>query len=441
MHPLRLAAVTLTLTLPLSLLGSPLAFAETVAPSLTVAGRPLDGASIVVGAVARIEVGSSNVQSVRWVLDGVYEGMDSTAPFELPLDVAAGGHRLKARVEASGVTTSYTAGFTMSSVTVTAPAPTPVVSPTPIAPLQPPPSPAADGAVTSVRVSTATQLTAAVAAAGPGTVIDLADGTYVGRFRATATGEASAPISLRGSRRAILSGGSTSSGYTLHLDGARFWVLDGFTVIGGQNGIVLDRTQRTVLRGLDVGRTGQEAVHFRSSSSDNTLADSLIHDTGLATAGYGEGVYIGSAVSNWDRYSGGAADRSDRNAVLRNRIWATTAESLDVKEGSSGGLIEGNSFDGSRISGANYADSWMDVKGNGYIVRRNTGMNSPMDGFQTHVVATGWGKNNAFVGNLLAVNGPGYGVNIQDPRGTGNLVACDNVATGAARGLSNAVCG
>ena len=77
----------------------------------------------------------------------------------------------------------------------------------------------------------------------------------------------------------------------------------------------------------------------------------------------------------------GEPDHRDRNQVLRNEIWATTSESIDIKEGTSGGLIEGNRFDGSGLSGA---DSWVDVKGNGYTILGNTiGTNSPKDGYQT----------------------------------------------------------
>lgn len=453
MPALRIAAATLAATLPLCLLTVTPASAATT-PVLTVAGVPLEGATVSSNAVVQLTV-SSPISSVRWILDGAYVGKDSMAPFEIPVPAAAGNHRVKARADAAGTTTTYTADFIVGAVAgspsptpspVAAPAPSPTPSPAPSPTPSPSPSPSplvtapAITGPTPVRVSTADQLTKALAAARPGTVIDLADGTYSGRFRASAAGEPSAPIVLRGSRRAVLSGGSTSSGYALHLDGARYWVLEGFTVTGGQKGIVLDRTNHTVLRQLDVGRTGHEAVHFRSFSSDNTLADSLVHHTGLVTASYGEGVYIGSAVSNWDRYSGGVADRSDRNSVLRNKVWATTAESVDVKEGSTGGIIDGNSFEGSAITGAGYADSWLDVKGNGYQIRRNTGSNAPLDGFQTHVVVTGWGQGNTFTANVLAVNGPGYGVRIQNPSGSRNRVACDNVAT-AARGLSNVVCG
>ena len=59
----------------------------------------------------------------------------------------------------------------------------------------------------TVRVTTAVELEDALAAAQPGATIELADGTYVGKFVATVPGTASAPIHLCGSPAAILDGG------------------------------------------------------------------------------------------------------------------------------------------------------------------------------------------------------------------------------------------
>ena len=74
-------------------------------------------------------------------------------------------------------------------------------------------------------------------------------------------------------------------------------------------------------------------------------------------------------------------DRSDRNVVKGNKIGQTTAEAVDIKEGTTGGVVEDNTFDGSALSGA---DSRVDVKGNNWLIKENTGTNSTQDGFQTH---------------------------------------------------------
>jgi hypothetical protein len=294
-----------------------------------------------------------------------------------------------------------------------------------------------------VDVSTSAQLTAALAAAVPGTTIRLADGRYSGHFTADRAGTSDAPIRLTGTRQAILDGGGVSSGYALHLDGASYWQVDGITVTNAKKGIVLDESSHVLLTNLAVHHAGNELVLMRNFSSDNTISGSELYDSGLTAPGYGEGVYIGLAVSNWSSTSqsrtGGGPDRSDRNRIIDNHIYATTAENVDVKEGTTGGLIAGNRFDATGMTGANYADSWVDVAGNEYVIRDNVGVNpgsSLLDGYQTHVQVTGWAERNLFEGNASAVNAAGYGINIHT-KGAGNVVRSTNTVTGAARGLTN----
>lgn len=291
-----------------------------------------------------------------------------------------------------------------------------------------------------VLVHTSSELSKALAGAYPGQVINLADGKYSGHFVAQVAGTASAPIVLRGSRNAVLDGGAVAMGITLRLRGVSHWRLENFTVRGAQKGIVLDGSSQNVLTGLDIGQTGMEAVHFRSGSSDNALEYSDVHDTGRYAAGYGEGVYIGSALSNWSTYGNGGPDRSDRNTLLKNHIWATTAENIDIKEGTVSGAVTGNSLDGTAITGANDGDSLLDLKGNNYRVEGNTGVRTPLDGFQTHVQLDGWGRGNVFAGNILSASAAGYGIRVQTPSGTANVVQCDNIVRGASLGLANMSC-
>jgi hypothetical protein len=291
-----------------------------------------------------------------------------------------------------------------------------------------------------MRIDNSAELRAALADATPGQVLELADAVYQGRFVIERSGSQGAPIVLRGSSRAVLDGGAVGSGYTLHLDGADHVRVEGVTVRGGQKGNVLDEADHVVLSRLDVGHTGMEAVHFRTSSSDNRLEASAVHDTGLVEPGFGEGVYIGSATSNWGKYGdGGGPDRSDRNVVVGNRIYAVTAENIDVKEGTTAGVISGNTLDGAGLTGEHYADSWIDLKGNGYLVAENIGTRSLLDGFQTHVQLDGWGQRNVFRGNRLTVGADGVGINVhRADLSTGNVVACDNVVVDA--DLANGPC-
>ena len=284
-------------------------------------------------------------------------------------------------------------------------------------------------------VSTADDLDDALSAAGPGDVIRLEPGTYSGEFTASAAGTEAEPITLCGPADAVLDGGGTDDGYVLHLDGAAHWVLSGFSVQNGQKGVMADATTFTVIEGLSVSRIGDEAIHLRGFSTDNTVRGNTIRDTGLRKPKFGEGVYVGTAESNWCDVSGCEPDASDRNVVEGNDIAATTSESVDIKEGTSDGVVRGNTFDGSDISGA---DSWVDVKGNGWLIENNSGENSPVDGYQTHEILEGWGTDNVFRGNTATVNGEGFGYSLTPE--LGNVVECSNEAAGAAEGTSNVTC-
>ncbi|MFC7467553.1 hypothetical protein ACFQVA_08045 [Actinomadura keratinilytica] len=116
----------------------------------------------------------------------------------------------------------------------------------------------------------------------------------------------------------------------------------------------------------------------------------------------GEGVYVGTANT--------LTDRSDRITVENNTIGPDVrGESVDIKEGTTGARVLGNTFDGRGLTGANYDDSWVDVKGNGVLVAGNTGRNTTNSGFETHQQQPGWGCGTVFRDNhsdLTGATGP-----------------------------------
>jgi hypothetical protein len=190
--------------------------------------------------------------------------------------------------------------------------------------------------------------------------------------------------------------------------------------------------------GLMVTSMGDEAIHLRATSTDNVVAANTIRDTGLREPKFGEGVYVGTAESNWCEVTDCRPDRSDRNVIEGNDIAGTTAEAVDIKEGTSDGVLLGNVFDGSDMV---ESDSWVDVKGNGWTVSGNKGTSSPEDGFQVHEVVDGWGRGTVFSGNTV-VDVAGLAINVAGPRTIRNstTVTCDNDAEGAHGGVSNVEC-
>lgn len=305
--------------------------------------------------------------------------------------------------------------------------PTVVAVPLPLSP---------DCGLGTVQVRTADELHVALRRARPGDSIQLADGRYAGNFFTAAKGTPEAPIVLCGGRAAVLDGGPQDGGYTVHLEGADHWRISGITVTGGQKGIMLDRARGNVLEGLSVTDIGDEAIHLRAGSTDNVVRGNVVRRTGLRKKKFGEGVYVGTAESNWCDISECEPDRSDRNVIEGNDIADTTSESIDIKEGTTGGIVRNNRFSGAGMSGA---DSWVDVKGNDWSIVGNVGSTTPKDGFQTHTILPAWGGGNIFESNLAVVEGDGYGFNITG-KAKGNRVSCDNKASAAGAGLSNIDC-
>jgi parallel beta-helix repeat protein len=255
-----------------------------------------------------------------------------------------------------------------------------------------------------IRVSSARELGRALAQAKPGDHIRMADGVYRGTFVLSRSGTKDQPITLCGTRAAILEVGTIQTGYAFHLRGASHCNLVGFTVRKARKGIMADRASYNDLRGLEVHTIGDEGIHLRAFSHHNRVRDSWVHDVGLDTPFYGEAVYLGSARSNWGTYTRGRPDASDFNQVTDNVLGPNvTAEGVDAKEGTRGGVIAGNLFHG---SGATAADSWVDLKGSDYRVERNRGTYDPKRPWRGPVEVNrssgGWGERNV-VGEHHAV--------------------------------------
>jgi hypothetical protein len=109
-------------------------------------------------------------------------------------------------------------------------------------------------------------------------------------------------------------------------------------------------------------------------------------------------------------------------------------------EGSEGGEIRGNYFDATGMATGKDPGAWMEVRGNDYEVRGNTGYNGILstlrDGVRILSVASDWGHANSFSENYFVVNAPGYGIAV-DKDATGNKVYASNVVLGPLQGLTN----
>jgi regulation of enolase protein 1 (concanavalin A-like superfamily) len=329
-------------------------------------------------------------------------------------------------------------------------------------------------ALTRVNPTTTAALNAALAAATPGTMIELAaNTTYTAsgtpaRFSVVGrNGTASNKIILCGPRSAVLASvilttdaddGGMSTNYGLWLNNASYWVIDGFTVRTTNKGVILDGSSNNLVRYLWVNDLGEEGIHIRRSSKNNVVEYNLIENTGKRVPGFGEAIYIGTAAGNWLKVMGSAtADKSDNNTVRFNTS-RSRSEGVDVKEGTTGGLIEGNTIYGTFLAGSGEvsADSCMELKGSGYTIKGNICDTTLADGLQVKNQSSTCtnagascptsGSNNVLELNTTNMKTPtggtatGYSINIGGSA-TGNVVKCNNTLTNKASSfLSNKTC-
>ncbi|WP_237566566.1 carbohydrate-binding protein [Paenibacillus sp. EZ-K15] len=258
-----------------------------------------------------------------------------------------------------------------------------------------------------IACSTTSCLQSALKNVVPGKRIVLAPGTYTGSFSTDVEGTALQPIVIESqnpAEPAIISGYSAGSGYSLRVRGD-YWIIRNLKFTNAQKGIILDNSNFTRITDVEVYHIGYEAVHFRDGTSYSSIENSRIHNTGKTGAGFGEGVYVGSAEGV--SYNQNTHYNTIRNVVFGPNI---TAEHIDIKERSMGTLVENCIFYGEGISGANYADSFIDVKGNGAIIRNNTayqnGNSIIVDAFQLHEIVPGWGIDNEISNNTLYLTDP-----------------------------------
>ncbi|MDE6788919.1 MAG: right-handed parallel beta-helix repeat-containing protein [Ruminococcus sp.] len=263
----------------------------------------------------------------------------------------------------------------------------------------------------SVYVKDTEELKSALANAQAGDEIILAEGEYIysgstpkgHMFTGEADGTETKPIIIRSENPAnpsVISGITVNKNYALTITGD-WWEVRNIKVTNASKGIILDNSNHTKLINCEVYNTGAEGIHFRDNSS-YCLADScLIYDTGVISPGYGEGIYVGSAKSTT-----GYGYNCDYNTISGCIFGAgITAEHIDIKEYTTGTVIENCIFNGMGISGEHYSKSFVNIKGNDCIIRNCTGYRNGCEkitrAFESNQVVDGWGQNTQVYGNKV----------------------------------------
>jgi hypothetical protein len=294
-----------------------------------------------------------------------------------------------------------------------------------------------DCPTTGTRVSNITQLRAAVTAVKPGSVILLQPGIYRGGIHVPTSGTATAPIWICGPRSAVLDYNNTSSSQGVMLNKVSNVVVSGMTIQNFRKGVVLSGASKITVSDVLIRNVGEEAIKLRYGTTDSTIVKNEVYNTGRVIAQYGEGVYIGSSPKDWCAVYACNQDRSDRNQVIANTISGTTADPIEAKPGTSGGVIRNNVIDGQSVVAV---DTLLSVKGNDYLVLDNTGVNGKahLGVYAGYTEVDGYGAGNVFARNRVGV--PAGATAIVLGKGANNLVDCNNTATVSGSALTNVTC-
>jgi len=241
-----------------------------------------------------------------------------------------------------------------------------------------------DSATAATHFCTTTaELHAAMAGVQPGDEIVLQAGTtffetgvevtgsgahFASYVDGTPTGRITLRTETNTDNPATLSGDDTSSLSALRIFGD-YWTVEDIKVTGAQKGIVFDNANYGEILDCEVYNVGYEAIHIRDGSDYCLIQGCYVHDAGVITPDYGEAIYIGSDRGSWGTYDEKVWYTTIRGCTLGPNI---AAEAFDIKEGTAETIVEYNTVYALGITGANSANSFIDLKGTRAYVRYNT---------------------------------------------------------------------
>ena len=247
-------------------------------------------------------------------------------------------------------------------------------------------------------------------------------------------GTEEAPITLCGPKTAVFDGSNGNGGLAaaaLRVIRSSNVVVKGFTLQNALKGLDVQMTNSSVFSNITTRYTLQEGIRLRYNSTFNTVHGCNISYTGRLWVGIGEGMYVGTSTRN-SIAAGLPEDHSNFNNITSNYFGeGITAENIDLKEFTSGGLISNNTFNGSSIAGLNGAIAWVAIKGNNYTVVNNTGSGTLKggQGYRVLQIHDGLAEENIVMNNACHNFTKGSFCVFIDPRAVRTRVDCDNKRT------------
>jgi MYXO-CTERM domain-containing protein len=301
-----------------------------------------------------------------------------------------------------------------------------------------------------VNVTTAAQLRAALAAAQPGDVITVADGTYLGSFSITAAGAADNPIVVRGQSQAgTILDGQNCTGCNVFDVGGNFVHIEQLTIQNAVRGLAFGAgaIEGGVARRLRV----QNVVHGIAAQAA-VYRDLLICDNVIEGRLRWPWVFDADATSHWD--DRGISIRGDGHVICHNRITGFGDPITQREAGSRSfdyyGNDIGESYDGSEVDSAEgnvrvWANRWTNVQtplsvqpilgGPAYLLR-NVSYNVTDE--QIKLKMTGSEPSGLLAYHNTWVS-PKIALNLQTPITGHNFVIANNLIVGPAQPTARVV--
>ena len=279
-----------------------------------------------------------------------------------------------------------------------------------------------------------THIQSALNKAQPGDIVSLAPGEYIQDVKTVRHGFAAKPITIRGSREAIIHGsGKQSHVFDMNHN---YHVLQGFTLDGQQGDpaqitsyrnkllYVTSNKAKTGVNGLKVlsmhfRNAGGECLRLRNFTQKTEVAYSHFSYCGVygfkfATGNLknGEAIYIGTSSSQWHdgRNPTADPDASDYNWIHHNEFNTQGNECIDIKEGARHNIIEYNRCTGQLDS----KSAGIDIRGDYNIVRYNETFNNIGSGIRIgghSVKGHQYGVQNDIYDNRI-YNNKAYGIKL-----------------------------
>ncbi len=268
--------------------------------------------------------------------------------------------------------------------------------------------------------------------AQPGDTINLADGDYRENLRSVRSGTKKAPVTIRGTQRAIIYGDTTSRNRIFEIN-HDYLVLDGFQInghngtgekkddykdkliyaIGTKDG---DGVEGLKITNMLIQNAGGECVRLRYFAVSNEISHSTIRNCGVYDFKFdgggknGEGVYIGTAPEQRadGKNPNDRVDVSRDNWIHHNTFDTQGNECVDIKEGSRDNLVEYNTCTGQKDS----KSGGLDARGDYNIFRNNTIENNKGAGVRLGGDSKEDGIHNEVYDNVIRGNANG-GIKVQ----------------------------